>query len=579
MAFAAKETELQEVRYAKALIAFNNKNYERSLKFLDQNLNFKYPHIESIELLASIHEQRKDYKKAIRVYYYLIKRSGGKKFIKAIKGDDYEDKVDKLPKPTQKQLSYFFKLGNMYINYHDKMKGTFKQLEKLEEINKKKKKRKIKVKLKENNKTKFVLVTVEEKRKLYLYQTLKTAEKYLLLCKRENFSKALTTFLLGLIENKRNNNYKANRLFKKAYAENFTDEDEAKNNKDQSLKELLEYYIGDSLYKSGHKELATRYFKSLATNTNSSSLKSFSKLYIDSLTSSYTSFYAMAGAGIDTNPLSQDPSTLTNSTFNESDCFTNYELGIFVNRNSKDNKRSLVINTTLSGFEFQNEDYKIGDQQTWIISGEAKFLNMPKSIKKIKVTNTTVKTKQDDSDALSTFSTSNEFELSYDRYLSTGILSFAAPVTISSISTSAGTAETTQYLAEITYTPWGISKYFSPSFSFSYGPTTTNGITSELDSMIFSMTNQFSLTSKNTLYTTLRVQNDTAVDPDSNNFLLSLQVISLYDLGHWAKDLIFQTQIDSTYNEIGEENDSDEDSGVFYVIKRHKISFNLKYSF
>ena len=42
---AATEKELQEVRYAKALIAFNDKNYDKALKYLDQNLDFSNIHI------------------------------------------------------------------------------------------------------------------------------------------------------------------------------------------------------------------------------------------------------------------------------------------------------------------------------------------------------------------------------------------------------------------------------------------------------------------------------------------------------------------------------------------------------
>ena len=60
--------ETQEVNYTKAIISLNDDNYGHAMFYLMKNLRPGLPaHLESLELLANIHEKRRLPLKAIRV--------------------------------------------------------------------------------------------------------------------------------------------------------------------------------------------------------------------------------------------------------------------------------------------------------------------------------------------------------------------------------------------------------------------------------------------------------------------------------------------------------------------------------
>jgi hypothetical protein len=500
---AAVEKELQEVRYAKALIAFNDKDYDKAIKYLGTNLNYKHVHLESIELLGQIHEKKKNFKKAIRVYYFLLKRADALKYI-AIPYDKYfKDRLEDLPKPNAKQLSYLFKLGSLYISYHDQLLEKFEVDDNIQKIKNSKKKRAIKVKMKEGNKTKITVITQEEKRQALSLKIVQLAEKYLNICKENNFSLGLTNFMLGLAEKKKGNYHESSKLFKLAYQLSFDiDENEGQNveqikkkldDGQKSLKEVLEFYIGDSLFKEGHRELATKYLKSLSSSTRTGSLRSFTRLYIDSLESSYLSISTVLGAGVDTNPSNQDPTTITNPEYGEADIYQNVEFNMFYNSNQKNNW-AYTIN---GGYE-QNTFFK-------------------------------------------------------------------------SLTTTNGTAEYLETFTSITVTPWAISKLFQPSYSVTFGSTSTNGVISNSSNFRFSFTNQFSFSDDSTMFLSASLRLNTAETASESTQTIDASGQWLYSLNHWLENLMLQTKIDTSYTRVGETDPE--------IIKRHRISTNFQISF
>lgn len=577
---AAVEKELQEVRYAKALIAFNDKDYEKAIKYLGTNLNYKHVHLESIELLGQIHEKKKNFKKAIRVYYFLLKRADALKYI-AIPYDKYfKDRLEDLPKPNAKQLSYLFKLGSLYISYHDQLLEKFEVDDNIQKIKNSKKKRAIKVKMKEGNKTKITVITQEEKRQALSLKIVQLAEKYLNICKENNFSLGLTNFMLGLAEKKKGNYHESSKLFKLAYQLSFDiDENEGQNveqikkkldDGQKSLKEVLEFYIGDSLFKEGHRELATKYLKSLSSSTRTGSLRSFTRLYIDSLESSYLSISTVLGAGVDTNPSNQDPTTITNPEYGESDFYQNVEFNMFYNSNQKNNW-AYTINGGYEQNTFFKSIYQASDTATYSFSSEIKYLQMPTGIWKLAFSMSNLHTKQDDSNAFSSFSSSVGATPSYDRYFKFGVISLSFPISTNSLTTTNGTAEYLETFTSITVTPWAISKLFQPSYSVTFGSTSTNGVISNSSNFRFSFTNQFSFSDDSTMFLSASLRLNTAETASESTQTIDASGQWLYSLNHWLENLMLQTKIDTSYTRVGETDPE--------IIKRHRISTNLQISF
>lgn len=572
-ALAIKETELQEVRYAKALIAFNNDEYKNSLHFIQTNLNYKHPHKESIDLLAKIHEKMGNHKKAIRVYYYMLKSLDGFKYVKLKNNTQFKSTLGDYKKIDQRTLSYFFKLGNLFISYHDKSKKKVDAQNIADRVEKKKKKHKLYEELKMSKTVRIKLVSPVEKRKQFLHNILNKAEKYFLLCKINKYSNALTNFLLGLIEKKRDNTYLAREFFNKSYHEQFlaSDTKQILTKEDESLKEILEFYIGDTLFKEGHKELATNYFKSLSRSTSTQSLKTYSNLYIDSLSGSSLTLTLLVGAGIDSNPLSIDPRTYTNSEYNATKPFTTYEFNSFYSTNQKNNWAWTGYGS-FTEYTFLDTNFDSGDQQTMFISSEFKYINMPKGILKSNSYVALTRTKQGDSPVFSAYSYTVSNTLSYDHYFNWGTLNLSLPFSNTTTTTDDGTAESTAISGAFTVTPWGYGKYFTPSYGFSYGLTTTNDIlVSGSTNYQFTFSNQFAIDSKTSAYGTLFLKYDPATNPDDTALTISLSGVWLRSLNYILKNLILQVKLDSnfiTYSETDKNR-----------VKKHRLTTNLQYSF
>lgn len=574
---ATTEKELQEVRYAKALIAYNDKNYNKALKYLDQNLNFTYVHLESIELLAKIHEQNKDYKKAIRVYYFLLKKSKALDYIRLNFDENFKDKLSDLPPPDIQQLNYFFKLGSIYLSYYDYMQEIFEKDDNIQSLRDKQKGRDILIEINKSFNKKFKLATQDDKREAYNYKIISLAKKYLTICKINSFSLGLTNFMLGLAEKKKGNYHESSKLFKLAYQISFdTEFEEGKieekslDDGQKSLKEVLEFYIGDSLFKEGHRELATRYLKSLSGSTKTGALKSFTKLYIDSLESSYLSFNLAFGSGVDSLPVNLDPSTFSNPDYGESDFFTSAEFNVFYNSNQKNNW-AYTLNASFDQFTYFNNIFEPYDARTYTAGGEIKLLKMPTSIWKLSTNITNVHSKQDDAKAFSSFSQSLEVTPQYDRYMSFGIVSLSAPTTILSYVTTNGTVNATERLYSLSVTPWGSSRMFQPTYSASFGSTTTNGIVSPSTNYRFSFSNQFSISDLSNAFLSFSARIDDAQTQSQSVSEYALQTQWVYSLEKYLKDLILITKLISTYTKTGVDTPA--------IIKKHRLSVSAQFTF
>jgi hypothetical protein len=563
--YAVSESALQEVRYTKALVAFNNNEFNKALIFLQRNLNPSLPHKNSFELIAQIHEKRQHYQKAIRVYYHLLKLQKANVFIHLKNDENLKINLNQIPKPTGQELSYLFKIANLYLSWYDLQSEEFKQL------NSKKKpvQKSVSQRIIQEKTITVTHITDEEKQEVYLNKILLRTEKYLAICEHYDFSLALVHFLQASLEKRKNNHYEANRLFKLAHSKTINSE---KNDPEFSdLREVLEFYIGDSLLKTGHKELATRYFSNLAATVQNPSLQNYSKFYVDSLTNNYLSFFAGLGAGTDTNPYNQDARLISNPQFGQSDYFTTKEVGIFYNSNQF-NDWGYTVNLSYQDQQYTNQIYRKADLQTIGLNSELKFIKLPKSIMKLGFSYYRFDTKNDNSTQFTSFANNLSINPIYDRYLDGGILSFSLPITQRNFSTEFSGAQSLETLMAIAYTPWTKSIWLSPSYSLAAGQTSTNGVFSNSTNLRASVSNQMSPKEGHSILTSFNLAQDAAQIKNESATSIDINAQWLMDLSFWVTGLTHQLKIEASQVRTGEETNNS-------LIRRYRLSTQLQLTF
>jgi hypothetical protein len=500
---AVTNKELQELRFTKAIVAFNNNEYEKAFNYIQMNLTTKEHHFQSIELLAQIHEKRENYLKAQRAYFYLIKKKGASKYL-SMRLSNIETKIDRDDPPGPVVLNYFFKIGSNYLSYYDRVESVYTSGNK--------------------NQVKTLI------------KILNRADKYFRLCEVFGYNTALTKFSQGLVQTKRKNTFSANILLQEAYGELEKDTGIIDDETNKTLKDVLEFYIGTNLIKEGHKELATQYFKNAST-ANTAALAKYANLYLDSLTTRFIHLGATLGAGVDTNPYGQDPRTTGTNELNNPDSFTIFKGNYFFNSNQNDDW-AYTFSGEIEQYNYLTEEYQNADNRTVTFSSEIKLLDLPNNIKKISFYYQNLSNKQEDKDVYSDYSTLYSATLAYDHYTKIGVFSYSIPITSRSyVVSSTQTAKTLEIYGYINYIPWAISKYIAPSFSIGAGITTTNDIVSNSNNMSLSISNQMSLDEANSLVSSFSGLYQKAVDPDDTSLSLSFSNIWVKDLSHWTPNL------------------------------------------
>ncbi len=538
---AVTNSELQELRFTKAIVAFNNNEYQKAFNFIQMNLDSKNPHLQSIELLAQIHEKRKDYLKAQRVYFYLIKKRGGKKYLTTTL-NNISGSIDRDNPPDPILLNYFFKVGNNYLSYYDSVEagyinGTKKQVQTLVKI-------------------------------------LNRADKYFKFCEVFGYNKALTKFSQGLVQTKRKNSFSANTLLQEAYKELETDTGSMDEETNKTLKDVLEFYIGSNLIKEGHKELATRYFKN-AASTDTKALARYANLYLDSLTTRFINLGATVGAGVDTNPYAQDPRSSGNNDLNNPDSYTYFKGNYFFNSN-QNNNWAYTVSGEIEQQNFLSTEFSNADNRNVTFAVDFKHLSLPNNIKKITFYYQNQSNKQDDQDVYTDFSTILNTTLTYDHYTKYGVFSYSVPFTTRKYSALNSNSEVVDVNAlevygYINYIPWAISKYIAPSLSLGMGYTTNSKIVSNSVNYNVSASNQMALDEKNSLVTTFNGLFQKAEEPDDTSLSLSFSNTWVKDLSHWTDNLFFNLQL--RFNLLSQKEDSQS------KVRKHQILASLNYNY
>jgi tetratricopeptide (TPR) repeat protein len=498
---AVTNKELQELRYTKALVAFNSENYAQAGNLIQHNMDFNNPHVPSFELLAKIHEKRGDLYKAMKVYYYLVKKQYNREILKTPK--EKLGSMRKFGEPSASSKQHLFKIATLYIDMYNKRKP------KVEEI------RNIYERQKERDK---------------IERLLTHSEKYLYILEKNKFEpKSLIKYNLGIIYKERKNKRKAADYFEEALLA-----EETSKRPDKDLVNMIEFYLGDTLIEAGRRELATKYFKSINDTTQIESLKNFSRQYLDTLTKSSWSYNIGATYGNDANPFNLDTQAFTLSDINQTSTYEDIRTTLFYN-SAQTNDWAYTWSFNFNQLRYADDSFRTADSRNFKMATEIKFYNLPHSVKRINLSARYTDNKQDAIAAWRQFSNQQSVGFYYDDYSKTGIYTFGIPVTRTSYQVIDNQqVVTTEALINFAYQPWTKSRIFSPSFSLSYGQTDTDNATaiSRSDNLRLYITNQTTLTNKNSLLTSISFTDDAADNSDDSLFTASFSFASINDISH-----------------------------------------------
>ncbi len=510
--YAVTTEELQQLRYAKALQAYNQKDYPKASKFILQNMDIEKPHRDSLELLALIHEEKGDLLKAQKVYYYLVRKFYDGRILKLpIKNISHLRIFDKPDSKTQKDL---LKIALIHLKLFEQFKLQ-----------------------KEVEKDYF------EKRKIEgrMSRVLTHAKKYLLVLKHfKHEPENIIEYNLKLINKEINGNKKSNEHFK----EDLSSEEEQEA-PIQDLKSMIEDYVGESLIKADHKELVTKYFKSNNQNTKIESLQNYSRIYLDGLSSSDLAFSIGKTFGDNLNLLQLDQQNFAVASLNEFSRYGEFQLNTYYNSN-QDNNWMYTISASVSELEYSNSNFRTADARTWKMATEFKFLNLPHSVQRLALATTLVESKRDNIAAWRPFSNKQYIGPYYDHYSKSGIFSFGLPFTRTSYqNVSDQTLATYLYLASLGYTPWTKSRFFTPTLTVQYGQThsSNDDLISRSNNLRIYFSNQSNLSKRNILLFSLSYIEDEAEDIPDSYSLETYTISFINDLSKFIPGAVFDLSL------------------------------------
>ncbi len=538
---AASLKELQEVRYAKALIAFNQKDYIRSARFIAQNMDKESPHTPSLELLANIHTERGDLVKAQKVYYYLIKKHYTNKILKL--PAEQLNKLKTYDKPSEQAMGYIFKIASTHFELFNNYKEAH-----------------------EKERDHETRLSIQERKN----RVLKLSEKYFKMLKYFKFAQdSMVEYNLGLIEKEKNQNKKAMEHFEKALMA-----EEKAEEPDMDLSNMIQYYLGDTLIKAGQRDIATKYFKAINETTKIEALKNFSRTYLDSLNGSALAFNVGYDWGSDANPFNLDPRNVELDDFNQASNFSDVQANMYYN-SDKDNDWMYSVNLNYNELEYKNYIFRNADSRNFKVSTEFKFYDLPHKVNRYALSYLSTDNKQDDIAAWRPFSDTIFFSPYWDFYTKSGIYTLGLPHTrISYKNISDVPVTTSMQLVSFSWLPWTTSRFLNPSLTLNYGQTHSNrdDIISRSNNLRVYLSNQTSLTENNTVLFSLSHVEDEAESVLDSYYASTFSFSLLHDLSRIISGAVFDFNWSTT--ELKRDSDASGDK-----ISKSIFTFGLDFYF
>ena len=239
--------------FTKAKMYYESEQYQKSLDQLNTILEVNPSDTESLDLLAKVHRKREHYLKALRIYYFLVKRdfplgrellkesdieAVGLKVLNSVENDDL---------PTRRNLRHLLNIGITYFEYYQK----------------------------EN------LPTKEFKNNL-----IELSHKYFEICRDFSYELSTVHYYEGLIAQVKGEKVKTTDRF-----QNALDLAQLDGTKGTQREKNLKLMLGDSFASRGHPEIAQYYYRELKYDEKSNdSLRFLATNYLKSIEKSYLGF-------------------------------------------------------------------------------------------------------------------------------------------------------------------------------------------------------------------------------------------------------------------------------------------------
>ncbi|WP_127716486.1 lipopolysaccharide assembly protein LapB [Halobacteriovorax sp. HLS] len=415
--------EIQEVRLAKIELAITDKDFDKAFELIKMNMDKDNFHIPTYYFLAKLHLEKGNNSKAMRVYYYIIKKVhpiDGKKIILQKNIDSLNKLLKSISVPSTQALEVYMEIGKTYLAIAESF---------------------------ENNK--------DFQKQLYMH-----AYKFFRVCERFRYDLASSKYFLGLTSSKLDNYQEAIQNFNAA-KEEFT-----KGNPGADLQNI-NYLLADSLIRDGHTEAGMIFLKSISLDPSAeTSLKQFANLYIRGITIPYFTFKFGYDYGYNSNVNSLtdiqletlDPSVYGKKSAN----FNKANLDVLFSSKHYGNF-SFVSSFRFSDLTYNDPLLIALDERVMGGAFSLRYDNFEKSLLRFGLDYRQTYTPIDQMSGHKKNNTFTELSAEYIYNLKSGTLSYQIPIEVLQYEFEQ-TARITKSLI-ISYTPFWNTIYFSPSYS------------------------------------------------------------------------------------------------------------------
>jgi hypothetical protein len=476
------ESELQEVRYAKAELAMIDGNDEEAMRILKQNLSLKSLHLPSFMMIADYHFRRRNFSKGMRVYHYLIKKLHSDLVMKSTVVEGIGDLIDDLPAPSQEVRGLYFRVGMEYYRMSENPDFD-----------------------------------VQMRKKMLLY-----AEKYFNVCEFYKFNIPQTKYMLGIIKNRKEDFFTSIKYL--------ADAKELLNElpDDQRGADLfnLDYLMGDNLVRAGFSDSGSLYLKSVYQSKNAdNSLKDYASTYLNALNQEFFSISMRMSYGYNSNieGLTESEQALrdrfsSSFPYIKDAYFSGWGVNSFYNSKKFDHW-SFLLYGDVDSKNMKNKNQSTNDERTITGSIEAKYDNFQKSTFKTSLTYAYSMYRADENLSMEKLSNFYSIQPSYIYTLKRGIITYRAPLNITQ---SISEGNLYSYGLGISYSPFIKNKYWGLSYSLDFARSEEGASYPKSANYSLGVTNNSSFDDQNSLFTTFNYS--------SNNNSLESLIYTSYSL-------------------------------------------------
>src|SRR5690606_17305593 len=116
----ADETEMQEVRLAKAQLALAEGKDKEAMQLVSKNLNPQYFHRASYQFLIDYHLKKGSISKAFKVLYYMIGKLHDRRVLNARFDQNFTAFIASLGPPPREALEVYFAIAELYYQFYQK---------------------------------------------------------------------------------------------------------------------------------------------------------------------------------------------------------------------------------------------------------------------------------------------------------------------------------------------------------------------------------------------------------------------------------------------------------------------------